>query len=212
MHPRLPLALLVTLTVTLGLAVSLVLLRPQAVTPVAAAVDGVESAASPFAGPTRASDALAPPLRLRDQRGRIATLDEYRGAPLVVTFLYSTCRDTCPVAARQIAGALDRLDAPVPVIAVTVDPERDTPASAQRFVNRMGLRDRMRFLLGERDALRPIWRAYGIQPQGQGFEHNAYVLLVDGRGRQRVAWPVQVLTDDGLAHDIRVLQAEAGAG
>ncbi|MGE4425790.1 MAG: SCO family protein [Solirubrobacteraceae bacterium] len=211
MHPRLPLALLVTLTVTLALAVGVVVLQP-ATTEEATAALGVQAPGSPFAGPERADGALAPPLRLRDQQGRTATLDEYRGSPLVVTFLYSTCRDTCPVAARQIASALDRLDQPVPTLAITVDPERDTAGSAQRFVNRMGLRERMRFLLGDRDQLRPIWKAYGIQPQGQGFEHNAYVLLVDGRGRQRVAWPVQVLTDAGLAHDIRVLQAEAEAG
>jgi protein SCO1/2 len=65
---------------------------------------------------------------------------------------------------------------------------------------------RMRFLMGSRARLAPIWRAYGIQPQGNGFEHSAYVLLIDKRGRQRVSFPVSELTDSGLAHDIRRLE------
>jgi protein SCO1/2 len=67
----------------------------------------------------------------------------------------------------------------------------------------------MHFLLGTRAQLAPIWRAYGIQPQGNGFEHTARVLVIDKDGRQRVAFPVEQLVDRDLAHDIRKLEAEA---
>jgi protein SCO1/2 len=63
----------------------------------------------------------------------------------------------------------------------------------------------MRFLLGDRAQLAPIWNDYGIRPQGKAFDHSAYVLLIDGRGKQRVAWPVDKLTPEGLAHDLRLL-------
>jgi protein SCO1/2 len=66
----------------------------------------------------------------------------------------------------------------------------------------------MRFLLGTRAQLAPIWHAYGIQPQGNGFEHTARVLVIDKHGRQRVAFPVEQLVDRDLAHDIRMLEAE----
>jgi protein SCO1 len=66
----------------------------------------------------------------------------------------------------------------------------------------------MRFLLGTRAQLAPIWRDYGIRPQGNGFEHSAYVLLIDKRGRQRISFPVEQLVDRDLAHDIRKLEAE----
>ena len=52
-----------------------------------------------------------------------------------------------------------------------------------------------------------MWHDYGIQPQGKGFEHSAYVLLIDKAGRQRVSFPVAQLTDRALAHDIRRLEA-----
>jgi protein SCO1/2 len=122
--------------------------------------------------------------------------------------MYSSCQDTCPVTATQIRGALDDLGHDVPALAVSVDPANDTPASARTFLIRRSLtRDRMRFLLGTRAQLAPVWKAYGIQPQGNGFEHSAYVLLIDRRGRQRVSFPVDQLTPEGLTHDIRKLEA-----
>jgi protein SCO1/2 len=33
------------------------------------------------------------------------------------------------------------------------------------------------------------------------------VLLIDAQGRQRVAWPTEKLTPEGLAHDLRLLGA-----
>ena len=133
----------------------------------------------------------------------------YRGHVVVLTFMYSTCQDTCPVTATTIRGALDDLGHDVPALAVSVDPAHDTPDSAEAFLLKRGLgAGRMRFLLGTRAQLAPIWHDYGIRPQGNGFEHSAYVLLIDKRGRQRVSFPVEQLVDRDLAHDIRKLEAE----
>ena len=67
---------------------------------------------------------------------------------------------------------------------------------------------RMHFALGSTPALQaPVGRAYGIAPQRDGREHSAYVVLVDGGGMQRIGWPVDRITPEGLAHDIRQLQA-----
>jgi protein SCO1/2 len=157
--------------------------------------------------------ALRPPgippidFALKDQDGRTVTLDQYRGAPVMLTFMYSTCKDTCPLTAQQIKGALDQVGKDVPTLAISVDPANDTPLNARRFVNRQGLTKRMRFLLGDQAQLAPIWKAYGIRPQGKAFDHSAYVVLVDGKGIQRVGWPVEKLTPEGLAHDLRLLGA-----
>lgn len=145
---------------------------------------------------------------LRDEDGRPVSLSQFRGEPLILTFLYSTCRDTCPLTASQIRIALDRLGGDVPALAVSVDPANDTPARARRFLVEHQVTGRIRFLLGGRAQLAPIWRAYGIQPQGDRFEHSAYVLVVDRRGRQRVSFPVSTLTPEALAHDVALLQRE----
>jgi protein SCO1/2 len=142
---------------------------------------------------------------LRDQDGKLASLADYRGQPVILTFMYSTCRDTCPLTAYQIRGAMDQIGRDIPTLAVSVDPKNDTELNAKRFVNRTGLTGRMRFLLGSEKQLAPIWKAYAIRPQGKGFDHSAYVLLIDGNGRRRVSWPTEKLTPEGLAHDLRLL-------
>ena len=156
--------------------------------------------------------ALRPPgippsdFRLTDQDGREATLADVRGKVAIVTFLYTTCEDTCPLAAQQIRVALDRLGHDVPVLAFAVDPPRDTPERARRFVAENGMLGRMRFLTGRRAELEKQWRAYGIRPQGDGFEHSAHVVLLDRRGVQRIGFPVGQLTPEALAHDVALLE------
>ena len=144
---------------------------------------------------------------LRDQDGKLVRLADYRGRPVILTFMYSTCRDTCPLTAYQIRGAMDQIGHTIPTLAVSVDPKNDTPLNAQRFVNRTGLTGRMRFLLGTERQLAPIWKAYAIRPQGKGFDHSSYVLVIDRRGVRRVSWPTEKLTPEGLAHDLRLLGA-----
>ncbi|MBI5104348.1 MAG: SCO family protein, partial [Solirubrobacterales bacterium] len=127
--------------------------------------------------------ALAPdvPVRdftLADQDGRRVRLADLQGRPVVLTFLYTTCQDTCPTTAQQVRIAMDEVGRDVPFLAVSVDPGNDTPVRARRFLTRQHLNGRLRFLLGTRAQLQPIWKAYGIRPQGDGFEHTAHVLLL----------------------------------
>jgi protein SCO1/2 len=147
---------------------------------------------------------------LRDERGATVRLAGLRGRPVILTFMYSTCRDTCPLTADQIRGALDDLGgAAPPALAMSVDPANDTPERASAFLLRHKLTGRMRFLLGSRAQLAPLWKAYGIQPQGKAFDHSAYVLLIDRDGRPRIGFPLNQLTPEGLAHDVRLLAAGA---
>ena len=172
-----------------------------------------------FAGPGARSDGkgfeggLRPPgippvaFALKDEDGRTRRLADFHGRPVILTFMYSTCRDTCPLTAQQIRLALDDLGTDVPSLAISVDPANDTPLNARRFLNRQGLTGRMHFLLGSRAELAPIWKAYGIRPQGNGFDHSAYVVLIDAGGVQKVGWPYDKLTPEGLAHDLRLLMS-----
>ncbi len=181
------------------------------------AAAGVIVFARPTSEPTTGAGGFAGSLRpaippkdftLRDEGDRAVSLRGYRGQVVVLTFMYSTCRDTCPVTATTIRGALDEVGHDVPALAVSVDPEHDTPDNAESFLVKQRLSGgRMHFLMGSRAQLAPVWRDYGIRPQGRGFEHSAYVLLIDKAGRQRVSFPVAQLTDRALAHDIRRLEA-----
>jgi protein SCO1/2 len=203
---RLRLALITLLACAAAAAIAIALAAQGRDEASSAAVDG--GVVNGFDGALRPPGVPPQDFALRDQDGKVARLRDDRGKVVVLTFMYSTCRDTCPITAQQIRGALDQLGHDVPALAVSVDPANDTPERAKAFLLAQKMTGRMRFLLGSRAQLTPIWKAYGIQPQGNGFEHSAYVLLIDKKGRQRIGFPVEQLTPEGLAHDIRKLEAE----
>jgi protein SCO1/2 len=140
------------------------------------------------------------------------SLSSYRGRVLIIAFVYSTCGATCVVIAQQIRGALDELRRPVPVLFVSANPTADTPARVRRFLAQVSLTGRVHYLSGPLARLRPIWRAFRIVPATVGraaFERSASVLVLDRTGRERVIFQLEQLTPEGLAHDVRKLEAES---
>jgi protein SCO1 len=168
------------------------------------------AAANQFAGATMPPGLRAPGFELRDEQGRPVSMRALRGEPVVVTFLYSHCEDTCPITAQTIRGALDDLGHDVPAIAISVDPPNDTPASARKFLAEQRANGRIRFVLGKRAELRRLWTGYAITPQRVRQEHMARITLVDARGFQRVGYPISQATPERLAHDLRLLERDAG--
>jgi protein SCO1/2 len=203
-------------TTALGIAFALAVFldgpaaRSPAGSPAASASESAASS-SGFDGSLLPAGVRARDFTLADQDGRSVSLHSYRGQVTILTFLYSTCKDVCPLMAQQIRGALDQLGKPVPALAVSVAPEQDTPANVRRFLARASLSGRMEYLSAPRAELQPIWHAYGILPESAGeaaSDHSAYVLLIDRHGLERVAFSVEQLTPEGLAHDIRKLAAQ----
>ena len=172
-----------------------------------ATADGVVAQDARFRGATIPAGVRAPDFELRDQDGEAVTMRSLRGKPVVVTFLYSTCRDTCPATAQQIRGALDQLGHDVPAVAISVDPGSDTEQSARRFLAEQNMSGRMTFALGRRNQLAPLWQAYGTTPQSVQQEHMSRAVLVDADGFQRVGYPMQETSPDMIAHDLRVLES-----
>jgi protein SCO1/2 len=168
------------------------------------------SQGSGFDGAALPGTATAPDFSLSDQLGRSVSLADYRGRVTVVSFLYSSCGATCVLIAQQIRGALDELARPVPVLIISADPAGDSPRRVGRFLAQASLSGRVEYLTGSPARLRPVWRAFHIAPAADGraaFERTASVLLLDGRGRERVVYGLEQLTPESLAHDIRRLQA-----
>jgi protein SCO1/2 len=169
----------------------------------------IHSADSPFRGGSLPPGVHAPEFTLIDQNGKRVSMAEYRGKPVVVTYLYTHCKETCPLQAQMIRGALDDLGHDIPALAVSVDPFRDTPASARAFNKRAKMTGRLRWVLGTRRQLQPLYRGFAIQPQLRDSEHQAYITLVDAKGLQRVAVAINQTSPEDLAHDMRVLERES---
>lgn len=166
----------------------------------------VQSAKSPFRGGTMPPGVRAPQFRLTDQNAKPVSMAEYKGRPVVVTYLYTHCKETCPIQAQMIRGALDDLGHDIPALAISVDPFRDTPASAKAFNRKAKMTGRLRWVLGTRRELQPLYRGFAIQPQLRDSEHQAYITLVDRQGFQRVAVPINQTSPEDLAYDMKVLE------
>ena len=168
----------------------------------------VATAGSRFEGAVMPEGLRAPDFKLRNQDGERVSMRALRGDPVIVTFLYTNCDDTCPAQAQTVRGALDELGEDVPALAVAVDPPRDTPQSARAFLAEQRATGRLDFVLGSRSELRPLWNGFFIAPQTVTQEHQARFTLVDKRGFQRVGYPGFEATPERLAHDLRILRAE----
>lgn len=160
-----------------------------------------------FEGATLPRGLKATDFSLTDQDGKRITMGALRGRPVIVSFLYSTCQDTCPTQAQQIKGALNALGRDVPAVAVSVDPERDTPRNARAFNSKQRMTGRLRWALGTRAQLAPVWKAYAATGQRDDADHNARFVLVDPKGIQRVGYPLDKVTPERVAHDLRLLAA-----
>jgi protein SCO1 len=158
----------------------------------------------------------APGFRLADARGGILDSRALRGRPYLLTFLFTDCRDVCPLIGREIGEAL-RLLGPrateAAAVAITVDPEGDTRPTVRAWVRKHSLPPNFHYLVGSRGRLEPVWRAYFAAPQPPGTEesrHTASIWVIDARGRLRAKFSggVPVRPVD-IAHDLRLLVRES---
>jgi cytochrome oxidase Cu insertion factor (SCO1/SenC/PrrC family) len=137
-----------------------------------------------------------------------------RGRVVLLSFVDSKCKDTCPIVTSVMAAALRRLSraqrAEIVPLLLSVDPRVDTPSSIQRFLARRRALS-LRYLVGSVRELRPIWKAYGIvaaADTGNADIHSSDVRVFDRRGAWVSTQHAGVdLTAQNLAHDARVALA-----
>ncbi len=138
------------------------------------------------------------------------SLGRFAGKVVVMAFLYPGCGHTCTLIADQIRGALNELAEPPVVLIVSADQKADRRARVDGLLKETSLAGRAYYLTGSPRRLRAIWHAYGIVPASAGkskFDTYAEVLLIDGKGNERVLFGAEDLTGEGLAHDIGKLQS-----
>jgi cytochrome oxidase Cu insertion factor (SCO1/SenC/PrrC family) len=151
---------------------------------------------------------------LTDQDGRAVALRAFQGRVAILAFLSSTARPAVLIG-EQLRGALDELARErgrpaVAALAVSVDPLGDTPARVRAYLRTTALSGRLEYLTGSAARLRAVWRAYRVVPASAGeraYEEGAFVVLIDREGSPRVEIPLESLTPEVLARDVRRLEA-----
>jgi protein SCO1 len=147
----------------------------------------------------------APAIALADARGGRSGTAAMAGRPYLVTFLYTHCPDECPATAASIAVALHDLGRrgdDVGVLAVSVDPRRDTASAARAFLRRHRLPRTAHYLIGTARELRPVWRDWMVAGGGR---HSLATWLVDAHGRRRAIYAGDVPAASDLTHDLAAL-------
>ncbi len=143
------------------------------------------------AGGTLLASAIGGPFHLVDQNGKAFGDSDLKGKWHLVFFGYTHCPDTCPTALNEMALALDRLgnarDA-VGIVFITVDPERDTPATLKAYVESFDAP--IIALTGTADEVAQAAKAYRVyyakhpNPDGSyDMDHSAVVYVMDPEGR-----------------------------
>lgn len=171
--------------------------------------------------PSFQGDALDAPrpildFSLVDQAGRPIRLSALHGRVVVLTFLYTSCPDLCPLITQKLHEVSEMLGtrrADVALLAVTVDPARDTMPRLADYSRRWQMQDRWHFLTGTEADLAPLWRYYWVGEVSHGptsgagayeVDHASPLHLIDRAGRVRVVYN-QDFRPTQLAHDIGVL-------
>ena len=179
------------------------------------------SARGPFKGgrlPDGVRGARALEFELADARGGTSGTADVAGRPYVVTFLYTDCPDVCPLIGAELRRALRQLGpraSDVAVLAVSVDPERDTPGAVRQWLTRHRLPDNFHYLIGREAELKPVWDAYYAARQIPGraeSAHTASIWLIDRRGRIRTKFSGGMpVPPEDIAHDLRLLLRDEAA-
>ncbi len=158
----------------------------------------------------------APPIALRNYLGRPVNIDSYRGKAVLVTFLYTSCPDICPLITASLHATLELLgphaDSKVQVIAVSVDPRGDTPKAVAAFLARHRMTGRMQYLIGSAHELAQVWKAWGVgaerdAQQPQFINHTGLVYGISASGKRTTIYAANFVPSE-LAHDVPLLAAQ----
>jgi protein SCO1/2 len=158
----------------------------------------------------------APDFTLTDATGHAWTLSAQRGKPVVLTFGFTHCADTCPETLAKIANLTNALGPPassVVVAMVSVDPSRDNPRALRAFTSKF-----TRPIVGltgtqaQIDAVETAYHVWAQRVPGKhaagayDVAHSTAIYFIDARGNVR-----RIGEDDdseaALTRDVRELLA-----
>ena len=147
------------------------------------AVGGVSKVAQPAA--------IGGPFQLTDQNGKAFTDKNLKGKPTLIFFGYTHCPDVCPTSLFEISEVLRAMgkDADkVNAVFISVDPERDTPATMKDYLSSFD--PHLEGLSGDPAETAKVITSYRVYakkvPTKDGdytMDHTALIYLMDRDGR-----------------------------
>jgi protein SCO1/2 len=159
----------------------------------------------------------APAFTLTDQDGRRVSLRDFRGKALLVSFIYTECKDICPVLPRIIGRAdqwlSDAEKKRTRFLGISLDPNRDHPAKLRAFMKQHELSpERWTLLTGSLKEATQAANDYGIvaKPDINGdIVHNAVYILIDPQGNLRAEFHGLFSPSEEIAKVLREISKPA---
>lgn len=135
-----------------------------------------------------------PDFKLVDQDGKPFHFKDSRGKLVLVTFIFTTCPDVCPLLTAKFAAIQRTLDQRqfknYLLLSITTDPERDSAAALKRYAGNFKADfSRWSFLTGARAELVKVWKIFRVnvtQTQSGDVNHTSLTTLIDRQGNRRV--------------------------
>jgi len=128
--------------------------------------------------------------RLVDAAGAALLLHEYRGKPLVISLVYTSCSSVCPATTQHLIDAVNEAGRIIGlgrfnVLTIGFDARHDTPARLKQFASSQGITSANWRLASADDAtigalLRDLGFSYAAV--AGGFDHLTQTTIVDGDG------------------------------
>lgn len=126
---------------------------------------------------------------LTAEGGRIS-LSDFRGKPLVVSLIYTSCHHTCPMLTNRLAEVAEAARGVVGpesfnVLTVGFDTRMDTPDRLRRFAAERGIdAPNWTFAAADPVTMDALTRELGFTyfPSPRGFEHLAQTSIIDTNG------------------------------
>lgn len=128
---------------------------------------------------------------LLDDDGAVVDLAAYRGKPLVVNLVYTSCADICPMVVQNLSRAVDAAQAALDadsfaVVTIGFDAVHDTPTRMAAFARSQGIdQPNWRFLSADKETIGKLSEELGFifYASPKGFDHVAQTTVVDRDGR-----------------------------
>lgn len=128
---------------------------------------------------------------LIDSSGKAVSMADFLGKPLVVSFIYTSCADSCPIITQTLAEAADSArdalgEDSFSVISIGFDSASDSPERMRYFADRqdIGLSN-WTFLSGDLPTMVALAENLGFifYASPKGFDHLSQVTVVDAGGK-----------------------------
>jgi cytochrome oxidase Cu insertion factor (SCO1/SenC/PrrC family) len=122
-----------------------------------------------------------------DQNGHRVTFDDLKGNAVAVAFVYTRCRDACPVITQKMGRVRDALgEGPFKLVEITIDPQHDDRAAISAYARQYGIEaPGWLMLTGAPLAVADFNRRMGIQTIESGpneILHNDRIAIVASDG------------------------------